>query len=392
MFSVHHNRPQHLVYIFCICTNFECDLVLLFFANTCIHSLIAAQSAIPAQGLLPIQQQPMQPQQQQQQFNAQNTHQQFIGVNQVQWKANMNTVSMQNTGNCQNTSRFYSTLFVAKSHRFPNFNLDHFEFCFAPEVQLQQQHLVKPNQSPMNANTVMEQQPPANVVKKEGCSVPLFVANLQAPPTLPPDNIVSDQDRQIQMNYEQWLNTQEKILNNQRQYYETEVSKLRKTRKSLNSKQRLLKKTGNELPEVDTIELTKVTSDQTVVQKQLENARKQWRQHTLIKQDYKNKQQQRNFSKQIAQPQVQQQQMVSPINQGTQSTISSPSPVQQSNMMQISAQPGNPMMQPSMSPLHSPSPRFSGNADCAATFSGNADCAALAPSPTAVNSIMQSPG
>lgn len=283
----------------------------------------APTQAIPAQGLLPIQQQPMM-QAQQQQFNAQNqqggVRPQFIG--QVQWKANMNVNTMQ------------------------------------ADVQMQQQqHMVVQNPNQMNANAVMDQ---PTVVKKEGCSVPLFVANLQAAPSLPPDNIVSEQDRQAQMLYEKWLSTQENVLNNQRKYYETEVSKLRKTRKSLNSKQRMLKKAGNDLTESDTIELNKVTADQTIVQKQLENARKQSRQHTLIIQDYKNKQQQRNFNKSIAQPQVQQQQMVSPINQNAppQMMASSPSSAQQSNLMQISAQSpiGNPMLQPSMSPLHSPSP------------------------------------
>lgn len=129
------------------------------------------------------------------------------------------------------------------------------------------------------------------MIKQEGCSVPLFKANLQSAPTLPPDNIVTDQDRQIQINYEQWLSTQENVLNNQRKYYEAEVTKLRKTRKSLNTRQRAAKKAGNDLPETDTIELHKVTAEQTIVQKQLESSRKQLRQHTLVIQDYKTKQQ-----------------------------------------------------------------------------------------------------
>lgn len=198
---------------------------------------------IPAQGLLPIQQQQpmMQNQQQQQRFVAQNQPRpQFI----------QRTVSQQQ-----------------QSHQVP-----------------QQQHMQNQVQT---MNTVME----PTVVKTEACSVPMFIANLQKPPSLPPDSIITEQDRQMQINYEQWLSAQENKLNNQRKYYEEEVSKLRKSRKALNSKQRALKKGGNDLTESDTIELKKITADQTFVQKQLENARKQTRQHTLVINDYKNKQQ-----------------------------------------------------------------------------------------------------
>lgn len=208
---------------------------------------------IPAQGLLPIQQQqPMvqnQPQQRQA-FVAQNTPRpQFI----------------------QRT--------VTQQHPAPQ-----------PHMQNQVQ----------NMNVVME----TTVVKKEGCSVPMFVANLQKPPTLPPDSIVTEQDRQMQINYEQWLNTQENVLSNQRKYYEDEVSKLRKSRKALNSKQRVLKKGGNELTETDTIELNKVTTEQGIVQKQLELARKQSRQHTMVINDYKTKQQAATMKSNLARQQM----------------------------------------------------------------------------------------
>jgi histone-lysine N-methyltransferase MLL3 len=61
--------------------------------------------------------------------------------------------------------------------------------------------------------------------------VALFnVPQLPAPP-LPPENITTEQDRQTQMHYEQWLNHQNQIVTSQLKYYETEVSKLRKMRK-----------------------------------------------------------------------------------------------------------------------------------------------------------------
>jgi len=61
--------------------------------------------------------------------------------------------------------------------------------------------------------------------------VPLFNApHLPAPP-LPPENITTEQDRQTQIHYEQWLNHQNQIVTSQLKYYETEVNKLRKMRK-----------------------------------------------------------------------------------------------------------------------------------------------------------------
>ena len=56
------------------------------------------------------------------------------------------------------------------------------------------------------------------------------IPQLPAPP-VPPDNIVTEQDRHVQLQYEQWLNHQHQLLTQQLKYYETEVQKLRKVRK-----------------------------------------------------------------------------------------------------------------------------------------------------------------
>lgn len=61
--------------------------------------------------------------------------------------------------------------------------------------------------------------------------VPTFNANLLPAPPLPPEHIVTDQDKQTQLVYEQWLNHQNTALTQQLKYYETEVQKLRKMRK-----------------------------------------------------------------------------------------------------------------------------------------------------------------
>lgn len=112
--------------------------------------------------------------------------------------------------------------------------------------------------------------------------VPTFNANLLPAPPLPPEHIVSEQDRQTQLHYEQWLNHQNSVLSQQLKFYETEVQKLRKIRKSLNSKQRQLKKSGNQLAEVDALELKRISAEQAILQKHLESARKQCRQHGML--------------------------------------------------------------------------------------------------------------
>lgn len=61
--------------------------------------------------------------------------------------------------------------------------------------------------------------------------VQIFNANLMPAPPLPPENIVTEQDKQSQLLYEQWLNHQNNVLTQQLRYYETEVQKLRKSRK-----------------------------------------------------------------------------------------------------------------------------------------------------------------
>ncbi len=51
------------------------------------------------------------------------------------------------------------------------------------------------------------------------------------PPPLPPDNPQTEEDRQKVARYEQWLTQQEKQINEQLQYCEKEISKLRRQKK-----------------------------------------------------------------------------------------------------------------------------------------------------------------
>lgn len=137
--------------------------------------------------------------------------------------------------------------------------------------------------------------------------VPTFNANFVAAPPLPPEHIITEQDKQTQIAYEQWLNHQNIVLGQQLKFYEGEVQKLRKMRKvymctyiscltffnyiyffvlistqSLNSKQRQLRKCGNQLPEADATELQRIATEQSILQKHLESSRKQSRQHGML--------------------------------------------------------------------------------------------------------------
>lgn len=61
--------------------------------------------------------------------------------------------------------------------------------------------------------------------------IPTFNTNLLPAPPLPPEHIVTEQDKQTQLVYEQWLKHQNIVLGQQLKFYETEVQKLRKMRK-----------------------------------------------------------------------------------------------------------------------------------------------------------------
>ncbi len=172
------------------------------------------------------------------------------------------------------------------------------------------------------------------------------------PMTPPPENPETDEDKAKVHRYEQWLMQQEQAINEHLKYYETEISKLRKLRKvslenqykvlflcpsfirlkltlkyktkknlcavflhyfphvfvtflrvfvwtpvfhflfqSLSSKQRTMRKNGNDLNEKDQNELDQVSLRAQEIQKTLEKIRKQSRQHAMLTSDHKNKKQ-----------------------------------------------------------------------------------------------------
>ncbi|CAL1287615.1 unnamed protein product [Larinioides sclopetarius] len=186
-----------------------------------------------------------------------------------------------------------------------------------------------------------------------------------APENLPVDTLVDPEKLKL-INYEKYLMQQHALLGSRQKYFETEVMKLRKAKKALNAKQRQLRKNGSELAENDALELARVSQEQAGLQKQLEQARKQFRQNTVAVQDYRLKQQKRQ-QQQLPQQQQQQQQAPqsvprSPLHTSVSSLQSSPqnsqSPLQFSQTApQSPMMPASPVGPPnSVRIQHSPSP------------------------------------
>ncbi|XP_047675166.1 histone-lysine N-methyltransferase 2C isoform X3 [Tachysurus fulvidraco] len=92
--------------------------------------------------------------------------------------------------------------------------------------------------------------------------------------------------------YEDWLRETQKLLQMQQKFLEDQIGAHRKSKKALSAKQRTAKKAGREFPEEDAEQLKHVTEQQGVVQKQLEQIRKQQKEHAELIEEYRVKQQQ----------------------------------------------------------------------------------------------------
>ncbi|XP_049337977.1 histone-lysine N-methyltransferase 2C isoform X4 [Astyanax mexicanus] len=92
--------------------------------------------------------------------------------------------------------------------------------------------------------------------------------------------------------YEDWLRETQKLLQMQQKFLEEQIGVHRKSKKALSAKQRTAKKAGREFPEEDAEQLKHVTEQQGVVQKQLEQIRKQQKEHAELIEEYRVKQQQ----------------------------------------------------------------------------------------------------
>ncbi|KAM8774237.1 histone-lysine N-methyltransferase 2C [Rhynchonycteris naso] len=108
------------------------------------------------------------------------------------------------------------------------------------------------------------------------------------PPNFGPGFVNDSQRKQ----YEEWLQDTQQLLHMQQKYLEEQIGAHRKSKKALSAKQRTAKKAGREFPEEDAEQLKHVTEQQSMVQKQLEQIRKQQKEHAELMEDYRIKQQQ----------------------------------------------------------------------------------------------------
>ncbi|XP_010002795.1 PREDICTED: histone-lysine N-methyltransferase 2D-like, partial [Chaetura pelagica] len=112
------------------------------------------------------------------------------------------------------------------------------------------------------------------------------------PSPFPPDLILFSPPpyEADQRQYEEWLfHTQQALA---LKGLEEQIGAHRKSRKALCAKQRTAKKAGREFPEADAEKLKLVTEQQSKIQKQLDQVRKQQKEHTNLMAEYRNKQQQ----------------------------------------------------------------------------------------------------
>ncbi|XP_038159716.1 histone-lysine N-methyltransferase 2C isoform X13 [Cyprinodon tularosa] len=112
------------------------------------------------------------------------------------------------------------------------------------------------------------------------------------PPNFGPGFVNNPQRAQ----YEEWLQETQQLLQMQQKFLEEKIGAQRKSKKALSAKQRTAKKAGREFPEEDAEQLKHVTEQQGVVQKQLEQIRKQQKEHAELIEEYRVKQQQNNLT------------------------------------------------------------------------------------------------
>ncbi|XP_047016334.1 histone-lysine N-methyltransferase 2D isoform X1 [Ictalurus punctatus] len=111
-----------------------------------------------------------------------------------------------------------------------------------------------------------------------------------------------------QHQYEEWLVHTQQLLQMQLKFLEEQIGAHRKSRKALCAKQRTAKKAGREFAEADAEKLKLVTEEQSKIQKQLDQVRKQQKEHTNLIAEYRSKQQQHQQGSSILAP--------GPSNQG----------------------------------------------------------------------------
>ncbi|CDQ63290.1 unnamed protein product [Oncorhynchus mykiss] len=137
---------------------------------------------------------------------------------------------------------------------------------------------------------------PQHVLGQDGKLAPQMAR--PNPPNFGPGFVNDSQRKQ----YEEWLQETQQLLQMQQKFLEDQIGAHRKSKKALSAKQRTAKKAGREFPEEDVEQLKHVTEQQSVVQKQLEQIRKQQKDHAELIEEYRVKQQQQRPSPPMGQP------------------------------------------------------------------------------------------
>ncbi|XP_031616289.2 histone-lysine N-methyltransferase 2C isoform X5 [Oreochromis aureus] len=135
---------------------------------------------------------------------------------------------------------------------------------------------------------------PPHLVGQEGKVNPQLVR--PTPPSFGPG--FSNEPKRPQ--YEDWLGETQQLLQMQQRLLEDQIAAHRKTKKALSAKQRTAKKAGRVFAEEDAAQLRYISEQQGVVQKQLEQIRKQQKDHAELIEDYRTKHPQRGLQQQPA--------------------------------------------------------------------------------------------
>ncbi|XP_072769606.1 histone-lysine N-methyltransferase 2C-like [Nerophis lumbriciformis] len=141
------------------------------------------------------------------------------------------------------------------------------------------------HQAPAATTSEGTPQPLLQVGQEGEVNPPLVRPN---PPSCGPGFVNDSQKRQ----YEEWLGETQQLLQMQQRLLEDQIAAHRKTKKALSAKQRTAKKAGRALAEEDAAQLRYIVEQQGTVQKQLEQIRKQQKDHTVLIEDYRTQQQQ----------------------------------------------------------------------------------------------------
>ncbi|XP_055363689.1 LOW QUALITY PROTEIN: histone-lysine N-methyltransferase 2C-like [Betta splendens] len=108
-----------------------------------------------------------------------------------------------------------------------------------------------------------------------------------SPPSFAPGFVNESERRQ----YEEWLAETQQLLQMQQRLLEDQITAHRKTKKALSAKQRTAKKAGRAFADEDAAQLRCITEQQGAVQKQLEQIRKQQKDHAELIEEYRAKHQ-----------------------------------------------------------------------------------------------------